>query len=286
MKDMIKNLISVMATLLLIAISLNAQSTNPSSPTPLSGTYTGKGPSQEKNYYFNFTAGPGNVSVRLDIKAKEYSTFARIEIGNDPSNLIAMHNMNASTTTGPASVTKQFKLAEEQTVRIKLTFDGNLAEYTLSVNGAGSEGSGKTGSSGKIGKLTTGSGSKLGAIGSTGKQKTGTLGSTGGGQELTVTCPAEIEYQIIPVADWNAGLYGKKRLKFDSVAAEGATIFCTYSVNSGVATDSSTLTKKVPVGYVCAVYKGGPGNRIVTCTQAPTASVVTQKVESEIVASR
>ena len=125
---------------LLLAVTVVGQSTNPSSPTPVNGQYTGKGPSKETNYYFSFTAGPGAVSVKLDIKAKDYSTFARIEIGNDPSNLIAMANMNASTTTGPASVAKDFTLDKKRTVRVKLTLDGNLAEYRLSINGGGDGG--------------------------------------------------------------------------------------------------------------------------------------------------
>jgi hypothetical protein len=265
-------LIAVLIGILISAICAVGQSTNPSSPTPVNGQYTGKGPSKETNYYFSVTGGPGDVSVTLEIKAKDYSTFARMEIGNDPSNLIAMHNMNASTATGASSVTKQFKLSTQQTVRIRLTLDHNLAEYKLSVNGAGGSGGASegTGTAGKIGRLTTGTGAKLGSTGSGGsKPKTGTLGSTGGsGKELSVTCPVAIEYQLVPIGDWQPGLYGKKRLTFDNVSAEGSIVYCTYSADSG---DSSTILKKMPAGYVCSVYNGGPGNRIVTCTQAITA---------------
>ena len=272
-------LISTVAACLLLATTATAQSTNPSSPTPVNGQYTGKGPSKETNYYFSFSGGPGDISVRLDIKAKDYSTFARIEIGNDPSNLIAMHNMNASTTTGSATVTKQFKLATKQTVRIKLTLDGNLAEYTLAVEGGIVFSGGGGESTEKVGKLTSGGGAKLGKLGSTGsKPKTGTLGSTGtGGKEMSLTCPTEIEYQIVPVADWDATLYSKKRLKFDSAQAEGNTAYCTYATNSGASKDSAVLTKKAPAGYTCSVYNGGPGNRIIICSPAITAALIRPK---------
>lgn len=267
---------AVIATCLLLAITASSQSTNPSSPTPVNGQYTGKGPSKETNYYFSFSGGPGDISVRLDIKAKGYSTFARIEIGNDPSNLIAMHNMNASTTTGSATVTKEFKLAQKQTVRIKLTLDGNLAEYTLAVKGGivFSGGGGESTEAGN-GKLSSGGGAKLGKVGSAGsKPKTGMLGATGGGQKISLTCPTEIEYQIVPVADWDATIYSKKRLKFDSAQAEGNVAYCTYSANNGASKDSSILTKKAPQGYTCTVYNGGPGNRIIVCAPATTAVLI------------
>ena len=254
-----------------------AQSTSMSNPTPLNGEYTGKGPSKETSYYFSFTGGPGSVKVALEIKAKDYSTFARLEIGNDPSNLIAMHNMNASTTTGAADVVKEFKLASEQTVRIKLILDSNLAEYKLSVTGddVGGSGSGsmiggaKAGPDAKLGKV----GSKIGSAGSAGKPKVGTQGSTGGGEkQITVMCPNDVTYQIVPVADWNATLYVKKVLKFDNATVDSGLLHCTYSSGS----DSSTLTKKVPVGYSCSVYNSGPKSKIFSCTVGVTA-VVTKR---------
>lgn len=274
------NLISIVIAILISTVTLTAQSTNPSSPTQVDGEYKGQGPSKETNYYFSITAGPGNVSVGLEIKAKDYSTFARMEIGNDPSNLIAMHNMNALTTTGLASAVKEFKLAKQQTVRIKLTLDGNLHEYKLTINGgaagnSGSSGTGKTGGGSKIGKLNPGGASKLGALGSTGKNpKPSPLGSTGGGGEMSLMCPTEIEYQIVPIADWNATLHSKKRLLFDNATAEGGTVYCTYSANNGVTKDSSTLMKKMPAGYVCEVYNSGSKSRIITCAQSVTASLL------------
>ena len=274
-------LISTVAACLLFAITVSSQSTNPSSPTPVNGQYKGKGPSKETNFYFSITGGPGDIRVRLDIKAKDYSTFARIEIDNDPSNLIAMHNMNASTTTGAASVTKEFKLAKKQTVRIKLTLDGNLAEYTLTVDGGivfsgGGGESTDTGSGGKVGKLTSGGGVKPGKLGAAGiKPKTGTSGATGSSQSISLTCPTQIEYQLVPIADWDPTLYSKKVLKFDTAQGEGNTVYCNY----GLSGDSATLTKKVPVGYACSIYSGSPKSRLIVCSTAATAALISPRQE-------
>jgi hypothetical protein len=128
--------IAILSVVLLsTAVGASAQSTNQSSPTSLTGNeYTGKGPSKETNYFFSFTGGPGEVTVGLEIKARDYSTFARLEVWSG-NNTIATHNMNAATTTGASSVVKEFNLDEKQTILIKLTLDGNLANYKITLGG-------------------------------------------------------------------------------------------------------------------------------------------------------
>jgi hypothetical protein len=137
---------------LLFAAAAHAQSTNQTSPTPLtSAGYTGKGPTKETNYYFSFTGGPGEVTVGLEINARDYSTFARLELWSG-NKTIATHNMNAATTTGPSSVVKELNLDGKQTVVIKLTLDANLASYKITLAGAvGGEGPSMA-SAGGVGK--------------------------------------------------------------------------------------------------------------------------------------
>src|SRR5215203_777155 len=114
-----------------------AQSTNQSEPTQFSGTeYAGKGPSKETLYYFGFTGGPGEVSVRLESKAKQYSTFARLEILDAELNTLATHNMNAATTSGSQQVLKKINLDEKKAVLLKVTLDSNLANYKIVLAGA------------------------------------------------------------------------------------------------------------------------------------------------------
>jgi hypothetical protein len=120
-----------------LAVSITAQSTNQSEPTQFSGAeYTGKGPSKETLYFFGFTGGPGEVTVRLEIKAKQYSTFARLEVLDAELNTLATHNMNAATTSGSQQVLKKINLDEKQTVLLKVTLDSNLANYKIVLGGA------------------------------------------------------------------------------------------------------------------------------------------------------
>ena len=268
-------LIAAIVGMLMSALSLAAQSTNPSGPTPVNGEYAGKGPSAETNYYFNFTGGPREVSVTLEIKGKDYSTFARMEIGNDPSNLIAMHNMNASTTTGVSSATKEFKLSKKQTIRIKLTLDQNLAEYKLMVSGGvggsfqdsgpaqSSDTSASSSKTGKIGQMTANSVGKLSA---TGKQGKG-VDSDSGKQTQNFSpprCPAEIMYKTVPESPWSPGLSSQKRYLFQEAGVVGKQLWCTYT-QVGSSNDSATISHDIPVGFSCQVYKGGSKSRDFVC---------------------
>jgi hypothetical protein len=140
-----------------IAISAFAQSTNQSSPTVMnSPQYIGKGPSKETTYFFSFTGGPGEVEIKLELKAKTYSTFARLEVLDAGMHTMATLNMNAATSTGPAQEIKQIDVDEKQTVILKLTLDSNLATYKIDLSGAvtwdaaGNNGSGSNGSNGKL----------------------------------------------------------------------------------------------------------------------------------------
>ena len=130
-------LIAALLAIYCMAVSVTAQSTNQSEPTQFSGSeYTGKGPNKETLYFFSFTGGPGEVSVRLEIKAKQYSTFARLEILDAELNTLATHNMNAATTSGSQQVLKKINLDEKQAVLLKVTLDSNLANYKIVVAGA------------------------------------------------------------------------------------------------------------------------------------------------------
>ena len=132
-----RNFIAFVFGMLACTIHVAGQSTNQSSPTPLtSAEFTGKAPSKETLYFFNFTGGPGEVTVQLEIKAKQYSTFARLEILDSGLNTLATHNMNAATTSGAQQVLKKVNLDEKQTVLLKVTLDANLANYKIALGGA------------------------------------------------------------------------------------------------------------------------------------------------------
>jgi len=84
-------------------------------------------------------------------------------------------------------------------------------------------------------------------------------------QDISIMCPAQIEYRVQPIADWDAGLYGIKRWAFDDAVVVGRTINCTYSAING---DSSTLTRPMPAGYICTVLPSVNKNRQFNCKRA------------------
>ncbi len=131
------NLILLTVLALTFIGTSQAQSTSQSNPTPFAAKeITGKGPSKETDYYYSFTGGPSEVMITLNIKAKQYSTFARLEVLDAGLNTLATHNMNAATSTGSAQVVKKIELNRKQTVLLKITLDGNLAEYKITLGGA------------------------------------------------------------------------------------------------------------------------------------------------------
>src|SRR5688572_4017717 len=118
-KSLLRRMVILKLVVLAFAASAFAQSTDQSSPTAIDGNeYSGKGPSKETNYFYSFTGGPGEVTVSLELKAKSFSTFARMEIFDSGMGTVATANMNAATTTGAASDSRTFTLPAAQKVVI------------------------------------------------------------------------------------------------------------------------------------------------------------------------
>ena len=115
--------------------------------------------------------------------------------------------------------------------------------------------------------MTVDNRSKLTPIGSSGnKPKVGTEGSGGTAKnDIIFTCPKEIYYQLVPVADWDAGLNGKKPYKFDSVGVNQNQAYCTYVVKSGTGGDSATILRYAPAGYKCSQNLFGDKSREILC---------------------
>lgn len=123
--------------LLLVAIPAAAQSTDRDNPTMLtSNEIKDEGVGKSVEYYYGFTAGPGEVTITVDLKARSYSTAVRFELLDAESNQILAHNMNAATTTGGERVVKKTRVREKQSVVLKLVLDSNTGEYMVRLGGA------------------------------------------------------------------------------------------------------------------------------------------------------
>lgn len=129
----------VAAFLILVASfgSASAQSTDRDNPTPLaSNEIKDEGVGKAVEYYYSFTAGPGEISITVDLTAKAYSTAVRFELLDADSNQLLAHNMNAATSTGAERVTKRARVRDKQTVLLKLVLDSNTGDYRIKLGGA------------------------------------------------------------------------------------------------------------------------------------------------------
>jgi hypothetical protein len=115
------------------AIGVNAQSQDRNNPTPLAAdTIKGSGAGKKVEYYYSFTAGPGEVAVTVDLKAKAGSTNADVEIFDPDSKIFYLYS-NATTTAEHA--VKRFTLNSKQTLILRLSFDSSAGEYSIKLSG-------------------------------------------------------------------------------------------------------------------------------------------------------
>jgi hypothetical protein len=162
-----QNLALLGLLILMLSGGATGQSTDPSNPTAfIAPQYAGKGPSTETNYYFSFKGGPGKTKIRLELKAKQFSTFARMEVFDAGIKTLATLNMNAATTTGVAEAFREIDLTDTRTIVLKITFDANLASYKIDLSGAVIFDSAvSTATSGGDEQLTTNPNGKLSKVG-------------------------------------------------------------------------------------------------------------------------
>ncbi len=125
-------------TALLMVLTVNgaalAQSSDRDNPTPLaSNTIKGNGTGKKVEYYYSFTAGPGEVVVTVDLKAKSGSTNADVEIFDGESSKIFYYYPGA-TSTNERGV-KKFTVTSKQQLLLRLAFDMDAGEYAIKLAG-------------------------------------------------------------------------------------------------------------------------------------------------------
>jgi hypothetical protein len=112
-----------------------AQSNDRNNPTPVSSnTIKGAGVGKKVEYYYSFSAGPGEVVLTIDLKAKSGSTGADVEVFDAGSNKIFSFFPKATRTNERA--VKRFKVANKETVVLRLAFDLNAGDYTIKLGGS------------------------------------------------------------------------------------------------------------------------------------------------------
>jgi hypothetical protein len=117
-------------------VSATAQSTDQSNPTPISSNeLTITGPKKNnQQFYYSFTAGPGEVTLQFNVRAKSSSTFVGVKVFDAELNTLAYQNMSADTS--PSMALKKFDVGAKQTLILSFTSDSSLGECKIKFGGA------------------------------------------------------------------------------------------------------------------------------------------------------
>jgi ABC-type glycerol-3-phosphate transport system substrate-binding protein len=137
-----KSLLLATSLLMLIAASGSAfaQSTNRDHPTPLrSDEIRGELNGDEIEYFYSFTAGPGELTITVDVKSSDGTTGINFELLDSDANkqLICCEGAQADSTGTSGRDVKSIKLGKRQTVILHLTpFKYGRGTYRVRFSGA------------------------------------------------------------------------------------------------------------------------------------------------------
>lgn len=137
-----KSLLLLASLLVLIAAtgSAFAQSTHRDHPTPFtSDEIKGELNGKEIEYFYSFTAGPGEVTLTVDVKSSDGTTGTAFELLDRDANkvLICCEGAQADSTGTTGRDVKSIKIGKRQTVVLHLTpFKYGTGTYRVRISGA------------------------------------------------------------------------------------------------------------------------------------------------------
>ena len=137
-----KSLLLAASLLVLIAATATAfaQSTHRDHPTPFtSDEIKGELNAKEIEYFYSFTAGPGEVTLTVDVKSSDGTTGTAFELLDADANkaLICCEFAQADSTGATGRDIKSIKLGKGQTVILHLTpFKYGTGTYRVRISGA------------------------------------------------------------------------------------------------------------------------------------------------------
>ena len=134
----------LLATSLLVLLAATgsafAQSTNRDHPTPFrSDEVKGELKGEEIEYFYSFTAGPGEVTITVDVKSSDGTTGTAFELlDRDASKvLICCEGAQADSAGQSGREVASIKLGKRQTVILHLTpFKYGNGTYRVRISGA------------------------------------------------------------------------------------------------------------------------------------------------------
>lgn len=136
-----KTLLPILGLLLLITAtgSAFAQSTNRDHPTPLRSDEIKGDLHHETESFYSFTAGPGEVTITVDVRSSDGTTGINFELLDSDANkqLLCCEFAQADSTDTTGRDVKTIKLGARQTVVLHLTpFTYGHGTYRVRLTGA------------------------------------------------------------------------------------------------------------------------------------------------------
>jgi len=128
-------LVALMITLANVSARAQTGSADRDNPTALAAnTIKGTGVGKKVEYFYSFTAGPGEVVLTIDLKAKSGSTNADVEVFEAEGSKLFYHYPNATIQNEHA--VKKFNVDSKQVLTLRLALDGSASDYSIKLGGA------------------------------------------------------------------------------------------------------------------------------------------------------
>jgi len=138
-------MISIVAVFLLVAvIHVAAQERGTSRETAVlieSNQVTDDLDGSDDSYFYKFAAGPGKVTITLEVEANETNAGATLDVFGVGSRAILSNVLAQGVDKGSERVERTFKLTKQQTLvvrikGIKYGDSGGTGSYTITIDGS------------------------------------------------------------------------------------------------------------------------------------------------------
>lgn len=117
------------------AVTVRAQSIDRDNPSPLtSNEARGQGIGKNVEYFYSFLAGPGEIVLTTDVRAKAYSTFFETLLFNMDAQELGFIRYGP-TMRSERRVTR-IQIAQQQPVLLQIALDSSAGDYMVRVSGA------------------------------------------------------------------------------------------------------------------------------------------------------
>lgn len=128
--------LALLFLLLSVSLSILAQSADRDNPTPLSANdIKGSGTGNNEDQWYTFLAGPGDVALTLDVKARSGGTVTNVRLYDFDANEIARVSRSAYTDRTERAV-KRLSLPTQQPVLLRIEIDTATGPFLVRVQGA------------------------------------------------------------------------------------------------------------------------------------------------------